>query len=228
VNLSEWEGTAGSPATVSKRQFAYGDLATGDDNIRATAISWIQDHASDPEPFFMYLNFPKVHNPNNPSPRWKGKSPGGGSYLDSVMELDDNSGQILDAIKALPLAEDTIVIWTADNGAWIDAWPDAGYSPFRGMKGSPFEGGFRVPCLAWWPTLGRIAGLEPPPREWADNDGNPILFDGIDLSETLLGTGPGRRESFVYFNDQSFGRLRVKYYKMLFTAKTPGSDPSSR
>ena len=93
----------------------------------------------------------KVHNPNYPSPRWKGKSPGGGNYLDSLMELDDNSGQVVQAIRDLGLAENTLVIWTTDNGAWIDAWPDAGYTPFRGMKGSSFEGGFRVPAIAWWP-----------------------------------------------------------------------------
>ena len=53
---------------------------------------------------------------------------GGGNYLDSLMELDDNSGQILQAVRDAGIAEDTIVVWTTDNGAWIDAWPDAGYT----------------------------------------------------------------------------------------------------
>ena len=138
----------------------------------------------------MYLCFLKVHNPNNPSPRWKGKSPGGGNYLDSLMELDDNSGQVVRAIRDLGLAENTLVVWTTDNGAWIDAWPDAGYTPFRGMKGSSLEGGFGVPAIAWWPghikpstvnmdmwshmdwwpTFGKLAGLEAPPHDWEDND----------------------------------------------------------
>ena len=126
-------------------------------SIREDAVKYIQKHASDEKPFFMYVCFMKVHNPNNPSPRFKGKSAGGGNYLDSLMELDDNSGQILQAIRDAGIDENTIVVWTTDNGAWIDAWPDAGYTPFRGMKGTSFEGGFRCPSIVWvaWPYQAR-------------------------------------------------------------------------
>lgn len=246
ANLAEYQGKAGENATVVTKDFNYDDLATGDDNMRATAVDWIKTHAHDANPFFMYLNFLKVHNPNNPSPRWKGKSPGGGVYLDSLMELDDNSGQILQAIRDLGIAQNTLVVWTTDNGAWIDAWPDAGYTPFRGMKGTPFEGGFRVPAIAWWPghvkpgsvnmdmfshmdwwpTFGRLAGLERPSRVWKDNNGGPIVFDGVDLSDSLLGKGPGNREEFVYFNGLEFGGIRVKNYKMVFTAKDTWLGPT--
>jgi arylsulfatase A-like enzyme len=246
--LSEFEGSAGQPARISKQKFDYKDLATGDDIIRAKAIEWITARAKDPNPFFAYICFQKVHNPNNPSPRWKGKSPGGGNYLDALMELDDNSGLVVQAIRDLGIAENTLVVWTTDNGAWVDAWPDAGYTPFRGMKGTPFEGGFRVPAIAWWPghikpgtvnmdifshmdwwpTVARLAGLEPPPHEWKDNNGNGIIFDGIDLSDSLLSKGPGKRTSFFYFADQSFGALRVKNYKMLFTPKDTWMGPDLR
>src|SRR4029079_13204432 len=239
VDLSQWDGKAGEAPKAVKKHFTYADLSTGDDEMRAKAIDWLKAHAKDANPFFMYLCFLKVHNPNNPSPRFKGKSPGGGTYLDALMELDDNSGQVVQAIRDLGLAENTLVVWTTDNGAWIDAWPDAGYTPFRGMKGSSFEGGFRVPAIAWWPghikpgtvnmdmwshmdwwpTFAKLAGLEPPPHDWKDNDGNPIIFDGIDLSESLLGTRPGKRDNFIYFNDQSFGGVRVKNFKALYTAK---------
>jgi hypothetical protein len=67
--------------------------------------------------------------------------------------------------------------------------------------------------------------LQPPPRQWKDNNGSPIIFDGIDLSESLLGTGPGKRDSFVYFADQKFGGIRVKNYKMLFTSKDTWMGP---
>jgi arylsulfatase len=245
--LSEFEGMAGQPPKVVKEKFGFADLATVDDEMRSTAVDWIKAHAKDDKPFFIYLNYEKCHKPNNPSPRWKGKSPGGGTYLDALMKVDDNSGQVVQAIRDAGIADNTIVVWTTDNGAWIDAWPDAGYTPFRGEKGSSYEGGFRVPAIAWWPghikagtvnmdmfshmdwwpTFAKLAGLEPPPHDWKDNNGAPIIFDGIDLSDSLLGTGPGKRESFIYFNDQSFGGIRVKNYKTLYNAKTPGLAPSS-
>ena len=245
VNVSMLEQRAGQPVKVVKPKFTYDDLATADDNMRATAVDWIKAHAKDDHPFFMYLSFLKVHNPNNPSPRWKGKSPGGGNYLDSLMEMDDNSGQIVQAIRDLGIAENTLVIWTTDNGAWVDAWPDAGYTPFRGEKGTPFEGGFRVPAIAWWPghikpgtvntdmfshmdwwpTFAALIGEQPPPYEWKDNDGKPIIFDGIDLSASLLGKGPGKRASFIYFSGQTFGGVRVNNFKALYTAQDTWLGP---
>ena len=96
----------------------------------------------------MDVNFFKMHNPNNPAKKFAGKSHLG-RYSDSVLELDDNIGRIMDVIRAE--APDTIVITTADNGAWQDAYPDAGTHPFRGEKGSAFEAGWRVPGIMWWP-----------------------------------------------------------------------------
>jgi arylsulfatase len=75
-NLGEWEGKAGQlPRKV--RDFKYTDLAASDTQIRETAIKWIKDHARDAKPFFMYLNFMKVHQPNFPAPEWKGNRPPG-------------------------------------------------------------------------------------------------------------------------------------------------------
>jgi arylsulfatase len=205
--------------------------------MRAKAVEYIKAHAKGDKPFFMYMNFEKVHNPNNPSPRWKGKSPGGGNYLDSLMEMDDNSGQIIQAIRDAGIAENTLVVWSTDNGAWVDAWPDAGYTPFRGEKGTIFEGGFRVPALAWWPghikpgsvntdmfshmdwwpTFAALAGVPVPTHEWNSNSGKPIIFDGIDLSDSLLGKGPGKRDSMIYIAGQSFGAIRVKNFKWALT-----------
>jgi arylsulfatase A-like enzyme len=244
-NLGEWEGRKGEPATKT-RDFTWQDLATVDTEIRDSAIQWITDHADDEEPFFIDINFMKVHNPNFPSPEWEGKSPGRHPYLDSLMELDDNSGRVVQAIRDLGIAENTLVIWTTDNGAWVDAWPDAGYTPFRGEKGSAYEGGFRVPAIAWWPgtiapgqvatemmshmdwwpTFAGLIGVEAPPHIWQDNNGNPIVFDGIDNSAYLLGNGPSARDTFFFYYDQAFGGLRVNNYKFLFTAKDTWLGPS--
>jgi arylsulfatase A-like enzyme len=123
-----------------------------------------------------------MHNPTNAAPDFAGRSHLG-DYSDSLMEPDADIGKIMDAIRAV--APDTIVIVTADNGTWLDAYPDAGTTPFRGEKGSPFEGGWRVPGIMWWPnhiqagaqfnemmshidawaTLAGIVGLTTPPHE---------------------------------------------------------------
>ena len=250
VNTAQWEGKAGEKPKIVKEHFKYGDLATADDEMREKAVSWIKGHAKDEKPFFLYMNFEKVHNPNNPSPRWKGKSPGGSNYLDALMEMDDNSGQIVQALRDAGIAENTLVVWTTDNGAWVDAWPDAGYTPFRGMKGSVYEGGFRVPAIAWWPghirpgsvntdmfshmdwwpTVASIIGQPVPSHEWKDNKGKPIIFDGVDLSASLLGTGPGKRNNMIYFAGQFFGGIRVDNFKALYTAKDTwlGADKTLR
>ncbi|MEK6259983.1 MAG: sulfatase-like hydrolase/transferase [Planctomycetota bacterium] len=150
----------------------------------------------------------KVHQPNFPAPEFKGKSPGQYPYLDSLMELDFNSGSVIEAVRKY-IPDDTMIVWTTDNGAWIDAWPDAGYTPFRGEKGSCYEGGFRCPAIAWWPgkikagtvatemmshmdwwpTFSALADVpedQRPKRFWKDNAGKPIIFDGIDQSAYLL------------------------------------------
>ncbi len=99
-----------------------------------SAVDYIKQHAKDGKPFFMDVNFMRMHQPTNPHQAFEGKSHLG-NYSDSLMEIDANIGRIMDAIRTE--APDTIVIVTADNGAWQDAWPDAGTTPFRGEKGRP-------------------------------------------------------------------------------------------
>jgi len=250
INLSVFEGKAGQTAKAVKQKFTFDDLATADDDIRATTVDYIKKHSGDKNPFFITVCFEKVHNPNNPSPRWKGKSPGHGNYLDALMEVDDNSGQIIQAIRDAKIDQNTLIIWTTDNGAWLDAWPDAGYTPFRGTKGSVYEGGFRVPAIAWWPghikagslntdmfshmdwwpTIASIIGAPVPTHIWKDNNGASIVFDGIDLSASLLSTGPGKRTDFFYFASQFLGAVRVKNFKFALTAKDTwlGTDKTLR
>ena len=227
VNLDEWEGVAGQPAKKVAR-ITYDYLADFDVRQADSAVAYIKQHAKDSKPFFMDVNFMKMHNPTNPAPAFRGKSHLG-NYSDSMLELDSNIGRIMDAIRAE--APDTIVIITADNGAWQDAWPDAGVMPFRGEKGSSFEGAFRVPGIMWapgripagqtltqmmshmdvWPTTATMVGLTPPPTgEWSDNNGKPIYFDGVDNSAYVTGKSPSSaRNSFVYIDGEAFGAIRV-------------------
>jgi Sulfatase len=144
------------------------------------------------------------------------------------LELDADIGKVMDAIRAV--TPNTIVIVTADNGAWLDAYPDAGTTPFRGEKGSPFEGGWRVPGIRWWPqhiqagvqfnemmshidawaTLAGMVGLTPPPHDLVGNDGKPIYFDSIDNSPYILGKSPhSARNSWIYIDGEVFNGARV-------------------
>ena len=213
VNLEEWEGVAGQPAK-NLGKITYERFATFDEEQAANAVAYIKQHANDAKPFFMDVNFLKMHNPTNAAPRFAGKSHLG-DYSDSLMELDADIGKVMDEIRKD--APNTIVIVTADNGAWLDAYPDAGTTPFRGEKGSPFEGGWRVPGIMWWPghipararydemmshidawaTLAAMAGLTPPPHEWVGNDGKPIYFDSIDNSAYILGKAAALGAEFV-------------------------------
>jgi arylsulfatase A-like enzyme len=255
VNLYEWEGKAGNPATKVAR-IDYDYLHEFDVRQAESAVGYIKQHAKDGKPFFMDVNFMKMHNPNIPAKAFIGKSHLG-NYSDSMLELDANIGKIIDEIRAE--APNTIVIITADNGAWQDAWPDAGTVPFRGEKGSPFEGGFRVPGIMWapgkipagarygemmshidlWATLATMVGLTPPPHgAWKDNDGKPIYFDSIDNSAYIMGKARhSARNSWIYVDGETFAGARADIgddpenadlhiaWKYLYTAKDTWLGP---
>ena len=217
VNDGMWEGEAGAPPRRVVEHFGYPDLATIDEKQAADAAGYIKEHAGNSKPMFMYVAFTKMHNPTNPAPDFRGKSHAS-LYLNSLMEMDANCGIVLQALRSAGIDKNTIVLWTVDNGAWIDAYPDAGYQPFRGMKGTGFEGGWRVPTIMsspghipagrktdgiishmdFWPTAAALAGLTPPPHgAWVGNRGKPIYFDGIDDSGFVLGKGPSARTSMI-------------------------------
>ncbi len=109
------------------------------------AVEYIKTHAKSGKPFFMDINWIKMHNPTNAAPGFQGQI-ALGDYSDSLMEMDADIGKVI-WTKSGPYAPNTIIILTADNGAWLDAYPDAGTTPFRGEKGSAFEGGWRVPAI---------------------------------------------------------------------------------
>jgi arylsulfatase A-like enzyme len=227
VNLYEWEGKAGQPA-IQDGMITLSNLAEFDVRQTVSAVDYIKQHANDEKPFFMDVNFMKMHQPTSPAKEFQGRTHLG-NYSDSVMEMDSNIGKIMDEIRAE--APDTIVIITADNGAWQDAWPDAGTVPFRGEKGSPFEGGFRVPGIMWapgkipagavynemmshmdvWPTTAAMVGLTPPPHgEWKDNDGKPMYFDGIDNTAYVTGKAlHSARDSWIYIDGENFKGVRA-------------------
>ena len=209
-----------------------------DGYVEKAALDYLDRAAKSPEPFFMNVNFMKVHQPNLPHPDYTHKSLSKSKYADSVVELDARIGHIMDKVRALGLDKNTLVVYTTDNGAWQDVYPDAGYTPFRGTKGTVREGGNRVPALAWMPgkiaagkknhdilggldlmaTFASVAGIKLPEK---DREGQPIIFDSYDMSPVLFGTGKSARTDWFYFteNELSPGAARVGNYKAVFNLR---------
>ena len=191
------------------------------------------------KPFFLYFAEKNVHTPLVPSPQFAGQSPAG-PYGDSVAELDWSVGQIVDALAARGLLDDTLLVFTSDNGPWHLGNPGM----LRGRKGQPMEGGQRVPAIAVWPgqipagrvidapamnfdlfpTVLRLAGVEPP-RDRA--------IDGRDLWPLLSGTATASpHDALFFFNANVIDGVRSdrwKYYRWvnLYTWPVPLDKPDT-
>jgi arylsulfatase len=217
-----------------------------DGYIEKAALEYLDQASKTPDkPFFLNVNFMKVHQPNLPHPDYTHKSLSKSKYADSVVELDAHIGAIMDKVRALGLDKSTFVFYTTDNGAWQDVYPDAGYTPFRGTKGTVREGGNRVPAMAWMPgrvaagkknheilggldlmaTFAAIAGVKLPAN---DREGKPIFFDSIDMSPVLFGTGRSARDSWFYFTEDELspGAARVGNYKAVFNLRGDDGQPT--
>jgi len=197
------------------------------------ALKFIRARAAGP--FFLYLPHSAVHFPLYPGRDFRGKSKNG-LYGDWVEEVDDGVGKVLDLLRALGLEKRTLVLFTSDNGGT----PKASNAPLRGFKGSTWEGGMRVPTIAWWPgtvpagttcdeitgmidvlpTLARLAGGAPP----ADR-----RIDGLDLRPLLTGeAGAKGHDVFYYYKGLKLEALRSGPWKLHLAAGALyhlGEDP---
>ncbi len=209
-----------------------------DGYVERAALEFLDEAAKSDKPFYINVNFMKVHQPNMPAPEFELKSMSKSKYADSVVELDTRIGRIMAKLKALGLDQNTLVVYTTDNGAWQDVYPDAGYTPFRGTKGTVREGGNRVPAIAIWPgkikadvknhemiggldlmaTFASVAGVKLPTK---DREGQPIIFDSYDMTPVLFGTAKSPRTEWFYFteNELSPGAARVGNYKAVFNLR---------
>jgi arylsulfatase len=216
-----------------------------DGYVEKASLEYLDRNAKSTQPFFMSINFMKVHQPNMPHPDYIHKSMSKSKYADSIVELDARIGHIMDKVRVLGLDKNTLVFYTTDNGAWQDVYPDAGYTPFRGTKGTVREGGNRVPAIVWMPgkiaansknhdilggldlmaTFANIAGVKLPDK---DRDGQPIIFDSYDMSPALFGQGKSARKSWFYFteNELTPGAARVGNYKAVFNLRGDAGMPT--
>jgi len=215
-----------------------------DEYVEKASIEYLDKVAKSGKPFFMSINFMKVHQPNLPHPDFIHKSLSKSKYADSVVENDTRIGRVVDKVRALGLDKNTYIFWTTDNGAWQDVYPDAGYTPFRGTKGTVREGGNRVPAIAWGPkikagsrnhdivggldymaTFAALAGLKLPEK---DREGQPVIFDSYDMSPVLFGTGNSARSNWFYFTEDELtpGAARVGNYKAVFNLRGDNGQPT--
>ena len=192
-------------------------------------------------PFLLYLPHTAVHTPIHPGKSFRGKSENG-RFGDWVEELDDSVGRILTTLERLKIDKDTLVIFTSDNGPWLVKGPDGGNAgPLRGGKGSTWEGGVRVPTIAWWP--GRIA-----PGTSSDTVAGTIdllptavalaggtlpeepTIDGQSIAPLLLGQdSKSPREAHFYFAGYTLQAVRQGPWKLALTPQPEnlGAKPSN-
>ena len=197
--------------------------------------------ANKDKPFCLYLAHTMVHSVIDASPGFKGKSRGG-LYGDTVEELDFHTGRLLDTIDQLGLRDNTLVIFTTDNGPWNNfqevlrrkhngavAWGSSG--PLREGKGSTYEGGLRVPCIVRWPAkvpAGRVSDavfstLDFLPT-FAKLAGFSVptdrVIDGVDQTQLLLGKSEkGARDNFYYFCQNELHGVRQGKWKLLLPSR---------
>ncbi len=216
------------------------------------AIDFLEDHRDPNKPFVLYLAHTMLHTIIDASPEFKGKS-AGGLYGDVVEELDHETGRLLDKLDALGLRDNTLVIYTTDNGPWCQSkyyenkkghpegaifWGDPG--PLRAGKGSAYEAGSRVPCIVRWP--GKVPAGRTSDALWATIDLMPTftalsgvkppmdrVIDGIDQTALLLGQTEEGRETFVYDQvgdgDANMGvGIRKGNWKLLLPGRKPEQD----
>lgn len=155
------------------------DQKTFTQRFTRAAVSFIERHKA--EPFFLYVPHPQPHVPLFCSPEFEGKS-GAGLYGDVIMELDWSLGQILDALDAAGVTDNTLVLFTSDNGPWHVYGNHAGKTPYREAKGTSFDGGTRSACIARWP--GKIPADTVSEAVWSTLDLAPTFatLAGASLS----------------------------------------------
>jgi len=217
------------------------DLSTLTQRYTAEAVKFIT--ANKDKPFFLYLPHTMPHTPLAVSGKFKGHNPQRGLYGDVIEEIDWSTGEILDAIRKLGLANDTLVIFTSDNGPWLIRGRDGGSAlPLRNGKGTTYEGGVREPCVVWWPgkvppgrtcgelaatidllpTLAKLAGTKAP---------SDRVIDGRDIWPLLSGQAGARSPHEAYYYYSSGGALeavRSGNWKLRVTKPRPPRRPKGK
>ncbi|MBP2669100.1 MAG: sulfatase protein [Deltaproteobacteria bacterium] len=225
-------------------------METVDDEILAASFKFIDKAKADGKPFFLWLNPTRMHIVTHLSDKYQKtrNSKNGWTIQEAGMaQLDDIVGDVVKKIKDMGVDEDTIVMFTTDNGTETFTWPDGGNTPFRGQKGTIYEGGFRAPALVRWPGRvpagkvenGIISGLDWFPT-FVAAAGNPNIkeellkgkkvgdrtyknhLDSYNQLDMITGKGPSNRHEIFYFGESTLGAVRIDDFKYRFIDQPGG------
>src|SRR5262245_3915351 len=153
--IHSWARPNGSQRIQDTGPLTRKRMETADDEFTAAAVDFIRRQHKAGKPFFVWMNTTHMHFRTHTKRRSLGQAGRWQSpYHDTMIDHDRNVGTLLDLLDSLAIADDTIVMYSTDNGPHMNSWPDAGMTPFRNEKNSNWEGAFRVPCIVRWP--GRI------------------------------------------------------------------------
>jgi len=226
------------------------NMETVDDVILDHAMKFIDKAKADGKPFFVWLNPTRMHVITHLSDKYESRRTpenGWSVYEAGMSQIDDIVGSVMKKLKDDGLEENTIVVFTTDNGAEVISWPDGGMTPFAGEKGTVLEGGFRVPCIIRWPGRvpagrvenGIVSGLDWFPT-FVAAAGNPrivdeltkgksvggqsfkVHLDGFDQTDLITGKGPSKRDEILYFAETTLGAIRIGDYKYRFIDQPSG------
>jgi arylsulfatase A-like enzyme len=225
-------------------------METVDDEILEKAMAFIDKAVADKKPFFLWLNSTRLHVITHLSEKYDSmrNSENGWSIAEAGMaQLDDIVGAVMQKLKDTGLDDNTVVMFTTDNGTENFTWPDGGQTPFAGGKGTVLEGGFRSPCIVRWPGKvpagkvenGIFSGLDWFPT-FVAAAGNPniveelkagkqlgdrtykVHLDGYNQLDVITGKGPSNRHEIFYFAEGTLGAVRVDDYKYRFVDQPNG------
>jgi arylsulfatase A-like enzyme len=242
--IRSWAEPDGTQRIEDTGPLTRARMQTCDEEFRDAAVDFIRRQHEADTPFFVWFNSTHMHFRTHPRPESVGRAGRWQSeYHDTMLDHDDVVGDLLDLLDELGLAEDTIVVYSTDNGPHLNTWPDAGMTPFRNEKNSNWEGAYRVPCVVrwpgripagtvlndmmshsdWFPTLLAAAGnpdVVEQLKAGTELDGTPykVHLDGNDQLAWLTGEADeSARNHFFYVSDDGdLTAMRFDNWKVVF------------
>src|SRR5271157_121892 len=249
TDMPRW-GVIGKQKIEDAGQLYPKRMETVGNEIRDLALNFMDKAKKANKPFFVWLNPTRMHIVTHLSPKYEAmrNSENGWSEEEAGMaQIDDIVGSVMQKLKDIGEDENTIVVFTTDNGTEVFTWPDGGQTPFAQCKGTVMEGGFRVPAILRWPghvpadsvQNGIFSGLDWLPT-FVSIAGNPNItqellkgktigdrtyknhLDGYDQTAAITGKGPSARHEIFYLGESTIGAVRIDDYKYRFIDQPGG------